>query len=76
MKARATGGTGFIDSHVVDVLVQYGHSVRLFSGYDRLVFAKEKYALTRREKESGKNAETANVLNAKHFCTNQKTSFY
>lgn len=31
MKALVTGGTGFIGSHVVDLLVQNGHSVRLFS---------------------------------------------
>lgn len=31
MKAIVTGGTGFIGSHVVDILVQNGHSVRLFS---------------------------------------------
>ncbi len=31
MKALVTGGTGFIGSHVVDLLVENGHSVRLFS---------------------------------------------
>lgn len=31
MKALVTGGTGFIGSHVVDLLVKNGHSVRLFS---------------------------------------------
>ncbi len=31
MKTLVTGGTGFIGSHVVDLLVQNGHSVRLFS---------------------------------------------
>jgi len=31
MKALITGGTGFIGSKVVDLLVENGHSVRLFS---------------------------------------------
>jgi nucleoside-diphosphate-sugar epimerase len=31
MKALITGGTGFIGSNVVDLLVENGHSVRLFS---------------------------------------------
>jgi nucleoside-diphosphate-sugar epimerase len=31
MKALVTGGTGFIGSKVVDLLVENGHSVRLFS---------------------------------------------
>jgi len=31
MKALVTGGTGFIGSHVVDLLVQNGHEVRLLS---------------------------------------------
>ena len=31
MKALVTGGTGFIGSKVVDLLVEQGHSVRLFS---------------------------------------------
>ncbi len=31
MKTLVTGGTGFIGGHVVDLLVQNGHSVRLFS---------------------------------------------
>ncbi len=31
MKALVTGGTGFIGGHVADLLVQEGHSVRLFS---------------------------------------------
>jgi nucleoside-diphosphate-sugar epimerase len=31
MKALVTGGTGFIGGHLVDLLVENGHSVRLFS---------------------------------------------
>jgi nucleoside-diphosphate-sugar epimerase len=31
MKALVTGGTGFIGSHVVELLLDHGHSVRLFS---------------------------------------------
>src|SRR5512144_1950216 len=31
MKALVTGGTGFIGRQVVDLLVENGHSVRLFS---------------------------------------------
>ena len=31
MKALVTGGTGFIGSHVVDLLLERGHHVRLFS---------------------------------------------
>ena len=31
MKALVTGGTGYIGSHVVDLLLEHGHHVRLFS---------------------------------------------
>lgn len=31
MKALVTGGTGFIGSHVVDLLLENGHSVKLLS---------------------------------------------
>jgi nucleoside-diphosphate-sugar epimerase len=31
MQALVTGGTGFIGSHVVELLLDHGHSVRLFS---------------------------------------------
>jgi len=36
MKALVTGGTGFIGSKVVDLLVENGHSVRLFMRRDKL----------------------------------------
>jgi nucleoside-diphosphate-sugar epimerase len=36
MKVLITGGTGFIGSRVVDLLVEHGHSVRLFSRHQEL----------------------------------------